>query len=522
MEDDQYRPEGSSIEEPIPPPFGDSLRIDSEDEENLDKLPEIERELILSERHDILQRYKEARTLYEKYMRRNQPATETAQSRSPVKRARSGKQSRYSDESDSERFSSSSYSSSASDSSYSSSSEDDEDAVRGLAKASTEVDIVQSMDASLSIDEALKLQITRETLLTSFQDVPVELRDDALPGLLIRVPSGTGEYLVASILRAVEKNGKSVDSGKFDLEISLPSGDTAIVPVNSVSNSAITEFELEAWREQVGEDAARELSRKVHKKLSQIRHVKEFVWDDGTINRILSQKNRSSVKLTLEIAKLRTQLQAELGALNSTNLSEEQRDAIQSNINRINAEISSLETQYRSTQQSFAEAHAHQFGIVAINHRNRTEQRKQDVEEARKRLKSDKIASKNPGELNPFKRRECKPVVMWDVGKRSPKKEPKADPLLLERGRSIDTPINSQKQTLSDIVSVDKIMANVAEAVSQPGARLAAVRRNMASNYSDNVSPVWAKQLKGITPGEIMDFAEWKRRVAEENVDMEE
>jgi hypothetical protein len=292
-----------------------------------------------------------------------------------------------------------------------------------------------------------------------------------------------------------------------------------------VSNSTVTDDELAAWKGQFGQEVAREQARKAHKKQSQIKQVKSFVWDDRTINRILSKKDRSSVKLTLEIAKHRTQLQAAIGSLNSTTLTDDQREAVQENINRINREIAQLESDYRAAQAAFAEANAHQFGIVAINHRNRTQQRLQDVQEARDRLKSSKNSAK-AGELNPFKRRECKPVVMWDVGKRSPKKEPKSDPSVNEIGgkEMIDTPLVETKPLLTDFMSLEQLMDSVDRAIAQPNGRLTGVRENMVSRYSKHVSPVWEHQLVGHTQvGEIMDFAEWKRRVAEdEDVDMQE
>jgi len=512
-----------TISEPVPPPYGDDLRIDSEDEDNLNNLPEIERELILSERHDTLQRYKEAKALYDKYVKKTE-ATLTANTQTAAASTRYGRpssrRSEKSEEYDSDSYSSSD-SSSDSDSSYSSRSRsDDEDrALGGIAKASTEKHIAESLEARLTVDTASAVQATRDLLLASFQDVPTELRDEALMDLFVRIPSGTGDYLICRVVRAIDTSVKTPESGKFDLQVELPGGESTTVPVSSVSNSPITEEELIAWTLQLGEEVAREQARKLHKKQAQVEQVQTFVWDDRTINRILSRKNRSSVKLTLEFAKLRTQLQAELGALNSTTLSDEQRSLVQENIARINKEIAQLEGDYRSTQNAFAEANAHQFGIVAINHRNRTEQRLQDVEEARKRLKSSKEPSK-ASELNPFKRRECKPVVMWDVGKRSPKKEPKPDPTIDMSGSGlIDTPLAQTRTLLTDLVPLTQLMEAVDKATTQPGSKLRAVRRNMAKQYSEEPARIWSELP---TIGEVMDFAEWKRRVQEEDVDMQE
>jgi hypothetical protein len=147
------------------------------------------------------------------------------------------------------------------------------------------------------------------------------------------------------------------------------------------------------------------------------------------------------------------------------------------------------------------------------------------VEEARKRLKSSKTEAQDAQQLNPFKRRECKPVVMWDVGKRSPKKDPHPDPNLSLHAKdaaALDTRMGSQQpKLLTEIVPLEDLVSKVSEATSRSDARLAAVRRNMALYYSDAQAEVWEGQLVGIQPGEIMEFAEWKRRVAED-VDMQD
>jgi hypothetical protein len=503
------------IQEPTPPPFGDDLRIDTDDEENLERLPEIERELILSERHDTLQRYKESKAIFDKYMLKKGHSASNRSSR-PTK-SRSLKKS-YDSASVDSYTSSESSSDTESSVSSTSRSEDEEEAVRNLAGVSTEQGILDSMDVSLTSHLAISIQATRDLLLSSCQDVPVELRNEALTDMFVKIPSGTGEYLICRIIRAVEAANKSDESGKFDLEVEIASNESTTIPVSSVSNSAISDEDISAWMSQYSEELAREQVKRVPRKVAQLKHLKSFVWDDRTINRILSQKDRSSVKLTLEIAKLRTQLQAELGALNNSSLSDEQRQAAQENINRINREIAQLESDYRAAQRAFSEANAHQFGIVAINHRNRTEQRLQDVEEARKRLKSSKGTS---GELNPFKRRECKPVVMWDVGKRSPKKEPSANPQSEKMDSQMLTDDENKRKTILDVMSIEQLMENVDKALSQPGARLNAVRRKMARLYSKTPSAIWENQLLGQV-GEVMEFAEWKRRVAEEDVEMQE
>lgn len=508
--------------EPIPPPYGDDLRIDSEDDENLERLPEIERELILSERHETLLKYKEEKALYNRLTGR---APESDAKKGPI--ARLGKSRKMiepspsvsSESSDSRSDSSSS--DSGSDYSSDSQSVDDAVGVRGIAQRTTEKEIADSMEVTLTRDFALKIQISRDQLLSAFQDVPTELRDEALVDSFVRVPSGEeGNYVVCRVIGVGQRlSNKTSESGSFDLILEWPTGDSTSVPVSSVSNTELTDMELSNWIGSFGADAAKNMARKAAKKQAQVRQVKDFVWDDRTINRILSKKKSSSVKLTLEVAKLRTALQAELATFNNGSATEEQRTTANINVSRIKKEIAEREAQFRAAQQAFSEANAHQFGIVAINHRNRTEQRLQDVEEARKRQRCKKVETSSG--LNPFKRRECKPVVMWDVGRRSPKKTAQEDPSLLDL---VDEPMGrvpeaERKQIIiSDLISIEKLVSDASAALSRPGSRLETVRRGMRSQYSPHTAPIWRDQLVGAEQGEIMDFTEWKRRVAEDMV----
>ena len=514
------------LSEPIPPPFGHDLRIDSEDDENLERLPAIERDLIMSERYEVLQRYMEEKALYDKYTKKDEPTQPKVPAKSNSTRSGpSGSRKRSFDSYSCSSSDSSSYSS-GSDSSYSSDSgSEDEEArtVGKLAQAASEEKIAQSMDMSLSLDVARKLQVTRDQLMASFQDIPSDLRNETLHNMFVRVSSGDGMYVLCRIVGVAERP-RSAESGKFDLVVELEGNQTTTVPVSSVSSKEISSDELNMWLAHFGHEVALESARKIGMKQSQVKIVHEFIWDDSTINRILSKRNRSSVKLTLEIAKLRTALQAELGALNSAsaNMTQEQREAIQENINRLNREMTEHELEYRSVQRAFEEANAHQFGIVAINHRNRTEQRVQDIEEARKKLKNKTSKHEEKKELNPFKRRECKPVVMWDVGKKSPQKESAKEPLL----HVPDQPLSEASEganpiMISDVLELDKLVANVTKAVATGQPRLASVQRSLRSAYGLETAAVWEEQLLGSSVGEIMDFADWKRRVAEEQMDDE-
>ena len=115
MADLRSSPHEPQLSEPEPPLFGESLRIDSEDEENLEMLPEIERELILSERFQMLQRYRDEKALYDKYTKKDNLDSHAVASSSKKRvHSRSYERKEYDDRSMSDS-SSSSYSSSGSD-----------------------------------------------------------------------------------------------------------------------------------------------------------------------------------------------------------------------------------------------------------------------------------------------------------------------------------------------------------------------------------------------------------------------
>ena len=524
MADLRSSPHEPQLSEPEPPLFGESLRIDSEDEENLEMLPEIERELILSERFQMLQRYRDEKALYDKYTKKDNLDSHAVASASKKRvHSRSYERKEYDDESMSDS-SSSSYSSSGSDSSYSSRGAESR-ALDGLARVATDESIAASLASGLTAGDARKVQLTRELLMSSFQHVPADLRNEALVDSFVRIPNGAGEYLMCQVVGSVDVPAvsRSSETGLFELRVLLPNKDTVSVPVGSVSNSALTDAEVEAWASYVDKESAEELCRKMGRKRHEIRSIREFVWDDSAVNRMVEEKKKSratSVKLTLEIAKLRTQLQSELNTMNTafSSMSDEDRQKIQDNIDRINSEIAHLEQSYRATQRVFENANAHQFGIVAINHRNRMQQRLQDVEEARKKIKLTRSPQKIArDELNPFKRRECKPVVMWDVGKRSPKKE-LAKPVDVVSELAEPLPASKvNKVLISDLIDLDLLANTLTQRLAAGSAgRLPALYRALRAQYSSEPAPIWAQQLTLGAAGEVMTMEEWKRRVEED------
>lgn len=252
---------------PIPPPFGDDLRIDSEDDENLERLPAIERDLIMSERYEVLQRYKEEKALYDKYTKKDEPTQPKGPAKSKSTRSgASGSRKRSYDSYSYSSSDSSSYSS-GSDSSYSSDagSEDEEARTVGkLAQAASEESIAQSMDISLSLDVARKLQVTRDQLMAYFQDIPSDLRNETLHDMFVRVSSGDGMYVLCRIVGVAERP-RSAESGKFDLVVELEGNQTTTVPVSSVSGKEISSDELNMWLAHFGHEVALELARKVGK-----------------------------------------------------------------------------------------------------------------------------------------------------------------------------------------------------------------------------------------------------------------
>jgi len=448
--------QASQLEQPHAPPYGPSLIVNPEDQAYLDSLPGVEREMILSERYETYSRYSEQIALLEKI-----------NSTKPSKRAR------------------------ISEVLSESESEDDLSLPEVRTRKFSESEFIARSEPVpyeapapvLSPDVLQSMTVPRD-LAIKLLKLPIEMRDPVLRGSLVRLSEEEGTYALSEVLSC---------KGSDALLIRLVSGRVVSLPVASVSSRAPSSEEAAVFASAVGPARETLLAAGAARKAAELRDARSFEWSEAAVSRVAS----APVNKSFELTKLRTDLQI------SKSSGDGRAPAIE-------LQIRDLEI---SWQQDLAKVHSRAGGLAAINLRNKDDQRILDEVAGRRRSRADE-----PGEgRNPFKRRECTPAVMWDTGKKpvdkpkSPKKEMSPKPEQVKRAK-YSAVEELTKHNLCDLIDVPALLARA----GSTDTRYSVFMRGAAVDEPRELSGLWAaaRQRRGAGIGEIMEFDEWKRRVA--------
>ena len=433
------------MDKPEAPLFGDSLFIDESDRAALDELPALERDKILNDRHEILVRYREQLELYKRY-------------NPDEKRSSSKRKFILSDDDNRDAISRSSRSPMTDRQSFA------EEEIPGIARREK---LQESPSKMFSFASVSGLILSRASLI-SLLSLPRAACEAALNGLLIRFPSPSGEYIIAEVV-----DNKSSDT----LTVRLDSGRLVKVPCASVSNSAPTDLEISTFAAVAGADRLERLVGSVSRKSAELEMARNF------------QAPADSGSGALELARLETELAIEM-----------EKGTEISRISKLEADVSFLR---EKLSRDRAKSNKRGEALSAVNQRNRADQVLLD--EAAAKLQAAAVSEEISGSMNPFKRRECAPTVMWDVGKT--KIQGKSD-----FTQSIKNEISIQKTiNLMEFFKNQSTQHNIDDLI----VRAASDTRYQRAISSIVVNSNWPRNLN--KSGDVMTFKEWKSRVANDS-----
>ena len=447
-----------TFELPEAPRYGSSLIIDDADKAWLEGLPGIERETILSERYETLTRYREQLALLERLNSKPQKRTRKAHI--------------------SEVFSDS---------------ESDDDvapptsSVQYLEEseytAKTEPVPYDTPTLELTLDTVQSICMPRDLVMKLIK-LPADMRDPTLRGSLIRLSQEDGSYTIAEV-----SSSKTSDT----LLVKLSSGRSVALPVASISSRLPSAAEVDAFKLALGARATT-IAEGAPRKAAELRAAREFQWTDAAVTRATA--SAPVINKSLELTKLRTELQ----------IAQNSGDPRAAEIAQRIKELA------KSWQDDLSKGQQRSVHVSAINERNKMDQRVLDEAAARRATRPDEPHVAD-AVLNPFKRRECTPAVMWDTGAKTmqvstvaveKKKEP--SPEVKPKFSAVEEIKTNNLAKLIDIRATLKR----AEAADT---RFDMFMRGTAVDQPRDLSHLW-NEARGSKVGEIMSFKEWKRRVA--------
>jgi len=255
-------------------------------------------------------------------------------------------------------------------------------------------------------------------------------REETMLDLFVRVSvtwQGTKMFLVARVegLEETEpylvQDANKLGKSKFVTQkLRCRRGKHAkLFSVAFVSNSLIEEDEFENWLDWVKEEDSIPSPATLSYARQRLEESRSFNFDQVLIERLL-ERNEDKVKkmqvshFAREAKNRQEALRAQLqGGL----VSSREIPIISQQLKQATKDLADAREVVAERKESFEKNNTKLFGVCAVNNRNLARQIELDRAVALKA--KDILVEKSRGreiEMNAFSRRDCKPVIMWDVG----------------------------------------------------------------------------------------------------------
>ena len=389
--------------------FGKSLYKDDEDERYINNLKDLEREKILSERHEKCQMMKDKIKLLREYQKQNKDQRKEGKM-SALTDIRARRQKQYvKDQSVSEKSESSSdHESSSSDNKHSEESYSSRD-------RSEEDDSQTSKKRGINYMDLEKARVSRNDLEKWYGELHFE---DTIKGAFVRInigesgDQGSSQYKIYEILGTkVVTPPYSFGNKMADVELLVKYGKSKkSFKMIVISNSKLQPTEFSKWRtdwEKCNElIPSNDMIQSIEAKLKKARN---YSYTPNEINKIIEQninqlieKGSSTMNITYIRTQLETQFKLAKNVLNE-NPSEEAREIynrLKENLNKLN-----------EIQRKKAVEKNNANPVQNINARAR----KLQIEEDRKRSELLKHRSKVTTEFDPFSTLQWRPQILWNT-----------------------------------------------------------------------------------------------------------
>eukprot|EP00397_Hematodinium_sp_SG-2012_P025027 GEMP01026115.1.p1 GENE.GEMP01026115.1~~GEMP01026115.1.p1 ORF type:complete len:787 (+),score=177.64 GEMP01026115.1:203-2362(+) len=189
---------------------------------------------------------------------------------------------------------------------------------------------------------------------------------------------------------------------------------TKVFSLDVLSNSPIKEEEFHCWYDWVTEEDLLPSAASIDTTKHRLHEARRFTFDTHIIDTLLARGKRTQVsqlyrQTKSSVESLRFQLQS--GGIHSRDI-----PATTAQLRRAEREYEDATEKYMQKKDTFERENARMYGISSVNNRNILKQQRLDRAVALA-AENDLTRDKSTMKLNPFSRRECQPVVMWDIGK---------------------------------------------------------------------------------------------------------
>ena len=390
--------------------FGKSLFKDDEDEHYINSLKGLEREKILSERHEKCQMMKEKIKLLREYNIQNKSQRKEGKI-SALSDIRERREKRFiKDASESEK--------SESSSGQDSSSEDDNKSEESYSSRdrSEDDDSQVSKKRGINFMDLEKIRVSRSDLEKWYDELHFE---DTILGTFVRInigefgdKNGSNQYKIYEIIGTKTVSPSYLFGNKMaDKEIVVKYGRSKKnFKMIVVSNSKFTPTEFSQWRtdcEKHNEPIpTNDVIEAIEAKLKKTRN---YSYTPNEINKIIEQNINQLIEKgvsNMNVTYIRTQLETQFKLAKRVQQENPSEEALEI-YNRLKLNLDKL----NEIQRKKVEEKSGSNPVQNINDRAR----KLQIEEDRRRSEMIKHRSKVTTEFDPFSTLQCRPQILWNT-----------------------------------------------------------------------------------------------------------
>lgn len=274
-------------------------------------------------------------------------------------------------------------------------------------------------------------QLKRDELVTLLLDLPEEESERLVKGSIVRITVGGPQNLGSSQqpdasaclvaqLSAVEPSPaysivrQNGEQRVLKVQIRCKRGvSERLLKLSSISNQPITEAEFDQWHKlltRTGSDPE-VLIEGLADKASDLSGNRHVVYNEATVRNILANKPTIEFDAQKE-SRMRFLVQCALSQMDISSIRDSELDELDAKYK--NAVFGLHEMEHRSIkrQEEWFEKRRNLYGLKEINRRNLGKQMRDDRHAL---MYTFELEAGTTGTLNPFQRRDCRPVSAWDT-----------------------------------------------------------------------------------------------------------
>lgn len=281
-------------------------------------------------------------------------------------------------------------------------------------------------------EEVLRAQATREDILRILQfpsqqlvddqNLTIRSRDEAIIDLFVRFHVnwdgqdkcllGRAEGFEDSSATYLVQPATSGKSKAVNLNLRVRRGNhVKTFAIDIMSNHLIKEEEFRCYYDWLSEEETLPTLESIATAKRQLEYVRNFAFDTGTIETLITNGKASKLSTTSQRYRIsKSNMDSIRSQHKQTGSGERTRDLLQeAEKNFDDANETYLQ------RKDMDDRNNKRAAVTAVNKRNMLKQ--QGLDRTVATANKHNILNRGQQKINPFSRRDCKPVVMWDVGK---------------------------------------------------------------------------------------------------------